>query len=748
MQITQKINGMTCAACVRAVERAVSRVPGVTDVSVNLATEKMRVRFDEQQASLEGIRAAISKAGYKAIDAPKQQAAQASAKQQLHAQQRKLVWSAVFALPLLFIAMAPMMGVPFPSWLQPMAFPLRYALVELLLCLPVMALGWRFYTVGFRSLWLRSPNMDALVAVGTTAAFAYSIYSCVQIVQGHHHAVDALYFESVGVIITLVMMGKYFEARSKGRAGAAIQALVQLSPPTAVVLHNGQEKEVVLDEVWVGDVLLVRPGARIPVDGVVVEGRSAVDESLMTGESLPVEKDIGDPLTSGSINGNGLLRMQATHVGEDTQLARIVRMVEEAQGSKAPIAKLADQVSGVFVPVVLGIAALSAVIWWIAGQDMTFVLTTFVSVLVIACPCALGLATPTAIMVGTGVGAEHGVLYKNGEALESAHGVELIAFDKTGTVTLGKPQVTDVITMEDTTPQQLLAWAAGAEAGSEHPLGQAVVAYAVLQNIPLETSQHMEALPGKGLVATVANRQVHVGNLALMRELALGSEKIGKERVALEQQATALAQTGKTLLFVALDQQIIGLVAVADVARTESPEVMNRLHAMGLRTAMITGDQAATAQTIAQQVGIDQVLAQVLPHEKAQEVKALQDQGRVAMVGDGINDAPALAQADVGIAIGSGTDVAIASADIVLMRDQLSGVPYAIALSRATIRNIKQNLFWAFGYNVLGIPVAAGLLYAFGGPQLNPMIAAAAMSFSSVSVVLNALRLYRFKGEM
>jgi Cu+-exporting ATPase len=743
---TIPIGGMTCAACSQRIEKTLSSLAGVERASVNLATEQATVVYKPTEVRLSGVRAAIERLGYQARPAQKRGMAdedRARKQREISVMWRKFFFSVLFSLPLLYIAMAPMIGwvrLPFPAALDPMRYPLVYALVQLLLVLPVMGVGYRFYTGGFRALWQRSPNMDSLIAIGTLAAFLYSVYNVFQIAAGRFAAVDALYFETSGVIITLILLGKTLEAVSKGRTGEAIKKLMGLAPKTAIILQDGQEREIPIDEVEIGDTVVVRPGAKIPVDGSVTQGHTAVDESMLTGESMPVDKSVGDQVYAASLNTTGAIRFRAQKVGDDTALAQIIRFVEDAQGSKAPIAQLADVVSGFFVPVVVAIALAAGLAWFIGtGFDLRFALTIFISVLVIACPCALGLATPTAIMVGTGKGAAYGILVKGGEALETAHSVDTIVFDKTGTLTEGKPTVTDILPLNGHTADGLLALAASAEAVSEHPLGQAIAAHARAKGVALQAVEGFEALTGMGIRAIIAGQTVLAGNRKLMDTQA----------VALDAQAEVsdrLAADGKTPMYIAVDGQAAGIVAVADVVKPGSREAMDSLRRMGVQVVMITGDNRRTANAIAQQMGIDRVLAEVLPQDKAGEVRALQAEGRkVAMVGDGINDAPALVQADIGIAIGSGTDVALESADIVLMRSDLRDVPTALELSRRTIRTIRQNLFWAFGYNVIGIPIAAGLLHLFGGPLLSPIIAAAAMSLSSVSVLTNALRLKRFK---
>jgi len=744
-QVHIPIEGMTCAACAARIEKKLSKLPGVEQASVNYAAERADVTFDPALVRLSELRQAIEKLGYKPLQADQPLTDQDAARKEaeIKGMWRRFRIAALFAAPLLYIAMAPMIpGLPgggVPSFLHPDHHPLVFALVQLFLVIPVVVVGRRFYTVGFRALIQRSPNMDSLIAVGTCAAVAYSLVSLFRIVQGDHHAVHSLYFESAGVIIALILLGKSLEARSRGRTGEAIKKLMGLAPKTATVLRGEEEIPLPIDEVEVDDIILVRPGEKIPVDGVVLEGHTAIDESMLTGESIPVEKTKGDRVYAASVNTNGTIRFQATKVGSDTALAQIIKLVEDAQGSKAPIAQLADVVSGYFVPIVIVIALVSAAAWLAAGEGIGFALTIFVSILVIACPCALGLATPTAIMVGTGKGAEHGILIKNGTALETAHKAQVVVLDKTGTITQGKPQVTDILPAPGTDASSLLLVTASAEHASEHPLGQAIVARAREENLTLLEVEQFENLPGRGIRAVMEGRTYHIGNRRLMEEVAA---RLGE----MAQPADALADEGKTPMFVAGEGKLLGIIAVADVVKESSAAAIASMKAMGLEVVMITGDNQKTADAIGRQVGVTSVLAEVLPQDKAAKVKELQEQGKkVAMVGDGINDAPALAQADIGIAIGSGTDVAMESADIVLMRSDLSDVPAALQLSRATIRVIKQNLFWAFGYNTVGIPVAAGLLHLFGGPLLNPMIAAAAMSFSSVSVLTNALRLKRWR---
>ncbi|RKD33625.1 heavy metal translocating P-type ATPase [Lacrimispora algidixylanolytica] len=746
-KVTIPIGGMTCAACARRVEKAIGKLEGIEETSVNFATEKATVTYDPQTVRLSVIRGAIEKAGYEALEVDKADAVdedRARKQKEIKTLWTKFIVSAIFSIPLFYIAMAPMITfvrLPFPAGIEPMRYPLIYALLELFLVIPVLAVGYRFYTVGFKALIQRSPNMDSLIAIGTSAAVIYSVYNTFQIASGHFMAVDALYYESAGVIITLILLGKSLEAVSKGRTSEAIKKLMGLTPKTAIIFVDGVEKEIPIDEVELGDVIIVKPGEKIPVDGTVISGNTSIDESMLTGESMPVDKKEGDPVYAASINTTGAFRFKAEKIGSETALAQIIKLVEDAQGSKAPIAQMADIVSGYFVPVVCAIALVSGVAWYFGtGGDLKFALTIFISVLVIACPCALGLATPTAIMVGTGKGAENGILIKGGEALETAHKITTIVFDKTGTITEGKPTVTDVLTIEGISKDMLLQLTASAEKNSEHPLGQAIVLGAKAAGLELFATEQFEALTGRGIQANIKGEDILAGNRKLMDES-------GISLAGMEEVSDRLAEEGKTPMYVAINGTLAGIVAVADVVKESSRAAIESLHKMGMEVAMITGDNAKTAAAIAKQVGIDRVLSEVLPKDKSNEVKKLQSEGKkVAMVGDGINDAPALAQADIGIAIGSGTDVAMESADIVLMRSDLMDVPTAIHLSKQTIRNIKQNLFWAFGYNVIGIPIAAGLLHLlFNGPLLNPIFAAAAMSLSSVSVLTNALRLKRFK---
>jgi len=738
------IEGMSCASCAMTIENAVSKIPGVDKASVNLATEIMTVEANDS-VTPEDIAKVVDGVGYGARPRGKsveEELEEKNEKKEAHLREmkRNLTISAIFAVPLLFIAMADMVGIPMPAFLSPMQSPVSYALIQLALVLPIIWLGRRFFVDGFKALSKGHPNMDSLVALGTSAAFLYSLYGTYHVLEGHAHFAMNLYYESAGVILTLITLGKYFEAVSKGKTSMAIQTLVGLAPKMATVLRDGQEVEVPVEEVQVGDLIRVKPGEKVPVDGVVTEGNSTVDESMLTGESIPVSKSVGDEVIGASLNKTGSFILKATKIGKDTALSQIIQLVEQAQGSKAPIAKLADKVSGVFVPIVIVLALVSGLAWYFLGQESwVFALTITISVLVIACPCALGLATPTAIMVGTGKGAENGILLKSGEALEEANHVNMVVFDKTGTITNGTPVVTDVVTADSTDADALIRLAASLEVASEHPLGEAIVAKAKEQGAAFDEVTNFEAIPGFGIKGHVGETLVFLGNEKWMRENGLANE-------AMNEKANRFAEQGKTPLYIGYNDAVQGLIVVADTVKESSARAIQTLHEMGIQVAMMTGDHERTAQAIAAEVGIDRVFSEVLPQDKANYVSKLQEEGYiVAMVGDGINDAPALAQAQVGIAIGTGTDVAIESADAVLMKSDLMDVPAMLKLSRATIRNIKENLFWAFAYNVIGIPFAMGVLHLFGGPLLNPMIAGAAMSFSSVSVVLNALRLKRWK---
>ena len=749
------ITGMSCAACSAHVEKAVRKLEGIRSADVSLMTNSMMADFDESVLSADDIIQAVKASGSGA-SLPARAGAKAEERrpndillEELAGMKRRFVWSLVFLLPLFYLSMGHMLGMPIPSFLSGHENMGAYALTQLLLTLPILYINDKYYKGGFKALWDRSPNMDSLVAVGSAAAMVYSIFALYQIIYGVSRGDMALveqyhmnlYFESAGMILTLITLGKFLETRSRGKTGEAISRLMDLAPKTASVLRDGAEVEIPVEEVKVGDRVVVRPGQSIPVDGVIIEGQSAVDESALTGESIPVDKVPGDKVAAASINKSGSFVFETSRVGEDTTLAQMIRLVEEASASKAPIAKLADRVAGVFVPVVMAIAAISAAAWLVTGHGVTQALTAGVAVLVISCPCALGLATPVAIMVATGKGAENGILVKSAEALETLHTVDTIVLDKTGTLTRGKPVVTDVIPGGEMDEDGLLTLAACLEGPSEHPLASAIVERAQEKGLTVSNVKEFRAVHGLGVEGTIGGHPFCGGSRAMMEER-------GADLGGLAEQADELAAQGKTPLYFADDKRVLGIVAVADTPKPTSAVAVSAFRQLGLNVVMLTGDNRRTADAIGKELGVTQVMAEVLPQDKERKVKQLQDQGRkVAMVGDGINDAPALARADVGLAIGAGTDVAIESADIVLMKSDLLDAAAAIELSRATIRNIKQNLFWAFFYNSLGIPLAAGVFYAALRWQLDPMFAAAAMSLSSVTVVSNALRLRFFKSR-
>ena len=755
MKQTFNVSGMTCSACSAHVEKAVCRLEGVAEVNVSLLTNSMQVTYDEDAASSEAIIAAVKNSGYGA-SLPQAAGTAAPAVRQedvmageLAQMKHRMVWSFAFLIPLFYISMGHMMGAPLPGFLTGMDNALAFAFTQLLLTLPIMYLNDKYYKVGFKTLFRGAPNMDSLIAVGSMAAVAYGVFAIYQIGFGLGHGDGDLvakyhmdlYFESAGMILTLITLGKFLETRSKGKTSQAITRLMDLAPKTARVLREGGEMEIPVEEVLVGDRIVVRPGQAIPVDGTVVEGASAVDESALTGESLPVDKGPGDKVAAASINKSGSFVFEATRVGQDTTLAQMIRLVEEASSSKAPIAKLADKVAGVFVPVVMVIAAVTALVWLAVTHSPEQALTAGVAVLVISCPCALGLATPVAIMVGTGKGAENGILVKSAEALETLHAIDTVVLDKTGTLTQGRPQVTDILPAGGVTESGLLGLAACLEAPSEHPLGAAIVEEAGARGLPRQPVERFAAVHGRGVEAVLGGRRCLAGNRAMM-------EEAGVDLSAWEDRAQALAAQGKTPLYFSKDTSLLGLIAVADTPKPTSRDAVAAFRSLGIDVIMLTGDNRRTADAIGAQLGVTEVMAEVLPQDKERKVSELQSQGRkVAMVGDGINDAPALARADVGLAIGAGTDVAIESADIVLMKSDLLDAAAAVELSRATIRNIKENLFWAFFYNSLGIPLAAGVFFPLLGWQLNPMFAAAAMSLSSVCVVSNALRLRFFKSK-
>lgn len=734
------VTGMTCAACSAHVEKAVSRLSGVQSAPVNLMLGSMTVTYDEKAVTEGDIIAAVKAAGYGASPASQTDQGQLRRDQDAALRRRKkhLIWSVVFLVPLFYLSMGHMMGLPLPQVLH--MHPLLLACLQLALVIPILILNRNYFTVGFSRLVKLSPNMDSLVAVGAAAGLVYSLIEMGLLAAGQVSGMPDLYFESAGMILTLVTVGKYLEERSRGKTTGAISALLALAPESAVVRRQGQELTIPTEEIVAGDTVIVRQGGRIPVDGVITDGHAAVDESAITGESLPVEKVPGDAVTSATVTSSGYLELRATRVGGDTTLSQIIRLMEEAASSKAPISRLADRISGIFVPAVMAISLTAALLWaFVGGMDVRFCLSIAIAVLVISCPCALGLATPVAIIVGTGQAAQQGILIKSAESLELLHKVQTVVLDKTGTVTMGQPRVTDILCAPGVTEEELLCVAASAEKPSEHPLAHAIVEESQARHIPLCPVSGFRSVPGGGIQATLSGEAVLAGNAGYLAQN-------GVSLAAMEADAHRLAEDGKTPLFFAESGRLLGCVAVADVVKPDSAKAIAALRRMGRRVVLLTGDNQRTANAIARQIGVDQVIAQVLPQDKAKCVAQLQQQGqRVAMVGDGVNDAPALAQADVGLAIGAGTDIAIESADVVLMKSSLLDIPSAMDLSRAVLRNIKQNLFWAFFYNSIGIPVAAGVLYPALHLTLNPMLAAAAMSLSSVCVVSNALRLRGWK---
>lgn len=748
------ITGMTCSACSAHVEKAVKKLEGMKNVSVNLLQNSMTVEYDESILTSQNIIDAVVDAGYGASlkDSGKSAGTSAQTKKENTAEKsakdmkKRLISSLCFLVPLMYVSMGHMLGAPLPQILSPEFNPLIFALVQLFLTLPVMYINRKYFRNGFKTLFKGSPNMDSLIAIGSGASAVYSIYVIFKMaysmgfgdmMTAHHLAMD-LYFESAAMILTLITLGKYFEARSKKRTSDALTKLMNLAPKTAVVERNGEEIEIPSEQVTAGDIVIIKPGQSIPVDGIIVEGRGSVDQSAITGESIPEEKTVGSAVIGATVNKTGYFKFKATKVGEDTTLAQIIKLVEEAGGSKAPIAKLADKVSGVFVPIVITIAVITTAVWMILGYPFNFALTMGISVLVISCPCALGLATPTAIMVGTGKGAESGILIKSAEALETAHLINTVVLDKTGTITMGTPTVTDVIPVKGESPESLVSLALSLEKLSEHPLSDAIVKYGKETGAKLLEAKNFFTKEGEGIGAEIEGRKILAGNLKMMHNNGIATDK-GEEA------ASSLAQEGKTPLYFAADGKLLGIIAVADTIKPTSPQAVAEFEKMGIDVVMLTGDNAKTAEAIRKKAGVKRVVAQVMPQDKAAEVQRLQKEGKkVAMIGDGINDAPALASADVGIAIGAGTDIAIESADVVLMKSDLLDGVNAVKLSKAVIKNIKENLFWAFFYNVIGIPIAAGVFY-WAGLTLNPMIGAAAMSFSSVFVVSNALRLKFFK---
>jgi len=748
------VTGMTCASCVAHVEKSVSKLEGVKTVNVNLLTNSMTVNFDDEKLKIDSIEKSVESAGYEAhvrelATNPVDRSIPKIDFVQLEQDEMKMRWwvSLVFLIPLLYISMGHMLGLPYPHDFHATENALLYAFTQFLLTLPIAFVNKKYFINGFKTLLKAAPNMDSLIALGSSAAIVYGIFAIYRIgyALGHadmetvNHFSQDLYFESGATILTLITLGKYLEAKSKSRTSDAITHLMNLAPKTATVLRENQEIEIPVEQVVVGDIVIVKPGQRVPVDGIVESGNSSVDESALTGESMPVFKQKGDAILSASMNKSGYFMLHVTKVGNDTTLAHIIQLVEEASSSKAPISKLADKISSIFVPVVIGIALLSIVVWMLVGYPFDFALSIGIAVLVISCPCALGLATPVAIMVGTGKGAEHGILIKSAESLEMAHKIDTVVLDKTGTITEGKPQVTDIFTGTSISENQLLELAAALEKPSEHPLSEAILMEAEKRGLKIKTVENFQAIPGQGIEATIAGEKYLAGNLKLMTDRNINLHEFAKL-------SDKLADEGKTPLFIADEKEIIGIIAVADVVKPTSKEAVELFKTLGMDVVMLTGDHARTAAAIQSQLGITSVIAEVMPQDKDKEVARLQAAGRtVAMVGDGINDAPALMRSNLGIAIGAGTDIAIESADVVLMRSDLLDAVTTLRLSKAVMINIKQNLFWAFFYNIIGIPLAAGVFYSVLGWKLNPMFAAAAMSFSSVTVVLNALRLLRFK---
>ncbi|MFR6171753.1 MAG: heavy metal translocating P-type ATPase [Blautia sp.] len=742
-----KVTGMTCSACSSRVEKCVEKLDGVNNVSVNLLTNSMQVDFDENKLTEEKIANSVIQAGY-GMEIPTGKAEKKEGKEDvveknIESMKKRTIWSFIFLIPLMYVAMGHMIGLPQPSFLTGDANAVSFALTQLLLCIPVLYINRAYFERGFRSLIHGAPNMDTLISVGSGASLIYGIFAIYRMGYGLgtqnmelvHRYLHDLYFESAVMILALINIGKYLEARSKGKTSEAIQKLIDLAPKTAMVERNGQVVEIAAEDVLIGDVLQVKPGSSIPADGIVVEGMTSVDEAAITGESMPVEKKKGDTVTAATLNKTGFIRMRAVKVGQDTTFSQIIRLVEEASSSKAPIARMADKIAGIFVPTVMGIALLTGIVWLLMGAEFEFALSCAIAVLVISCPCALGLATPVAIMVGTGKGAENGILIKSGEALEITHNVQSVVLDKTGTITEGKPVVTDIISF-GMAENEILKIGAALEKKSEHPLAEAVLLKA--KGMELPNAESFAAIPGKGITAEIQGTVYYAGNQKLIKEQGISCEK------ALSSMEK-LSEEGKTPLILADEKQVLGVIGVADVVKPTSAKAIQELKKLGIQVIMLTGDNARTAKAIQKQLDIDTVIAEVLPQDKEREISRLQEEGKtVAMVGDGLNDAPALARADVGIAIGAGTDVAIESADIVLMKNDLQDVATAIELSKAVIRNIKENLFWAFFYNVCGIPLAAGVLYPVFGLKLSPMFGAAAMSLSSLFVVSNALRLRFF----
>lgn len=743
------ITGITCQVCVNKIERKVGKLEGVKKIAVNLANSRGKILYDSEKIKLSEILEVIKKLGYegKKHEDIEEDSKAIESEKKLKQEFLEFKLAIFFSAIVFYISMGTMVGLPVPNIISPEINPLNFALIQLILAIPVIYIGRRFYKVGIKQLIMRSPSMDSLIATGTGSAILYSLYGTYKIYSGDFHYVHSLYYESGVVILALILLGKYLENVSKGKTSEAIKKLMNLKSKKATLVRDGKFVQVDIEEVELDEIVLVKPGESIPVDGVVVEGQSSVDESMLTGESIPVEKNIGDKVFGASINKNGVIQVKAQAIGKDTVISKIIKLVENAQGSKAPIAKIADKVSGYFVPTVMLIATVAGITWYYLGSrgivkiheaPSIFALTIFVAVMVIACPCSLGLATPTAIMVGTGRGAELGILIKSGEALEKAHKIDTIVFDKTGTLTIGKPKVTDIMSFSNIDEDEILRVAGALEEYSEHPLGEAIVEAGKERKLQFPKVEKFESITGKGVTGVIDGKKVYIGNIKLMRDFSID--------IINENILEKLAYQGKTPMYIAIEDSLIGVIAVADILKPEAIETIKELKNRGYHVGMITGDNKLTAQAIGKEAGIDIIFAEVTPEEKYLKVKELQEQGKnVAMVGDGINDSPALVQANIGIAIGGGTDIAMESADIVLMKRDLKDVLVAMELSHAVIKNIKENLFWAFIYNTVGIPVAAGVLYPLTGHLLNPMIAGAAMAMSSVSVVTNALRLKKFK---
>lgn len=743
------VMGMTCSACSAHVEKSVKGLSGINDVNVNLLQNTMVVDFDDSKLKEDDIIKAVVDGGYNAIVKGKTQP-NVEAKEvtsEIDSMKFRLIVSFAFLIPLMYISMGHMMGFPLPSFFHGTQNAVTFAFTQLLLTIPIVYVNRKYYIVGFKTLFKGSPNMDSLIAIGSSAAIVYGIFAIYNIGYGlghndidmvSHYSMD-LYFESAAMILALITCGKYLEAKSKGKTSDAIKKLIDLAPKQATVVRDNKEVVIAVEDVVIGDVIVVKPGQSIPVDGIIVEGNSSVDESALTGESIPVEKNVNDKVIGATINKSGYFKFKALKVGDDTTLSQIVQLVEEASSSKAPIAKLADKVSGIFVPIVITIAVISTIVWLLLGYPFSFALSIGIAVLVISCPCALGLATPTAIMVGTGKGAENGILIKSAESLEIAHTINTVVLDKTGTITEGKPKVTDILLFDKLDEKELLTIAASVEKQSEHPLADAIVEKAVQDNITLVEINNFEAISGQGVIGEFDNKKIIAGNLKMMQNYNIDISKH-------TQTSNELAEKGKTPLYFAIDNKLVGIIAVADVIKQTSKQAIDEFKNMGIDVVMLTGDNKKTAEAIRQQLGITKVIAEVMPQDKEKEIRNIQSESKkVAMIGDGINDAPALARADVGIAIGAGTDVAIESADIVLIKSDLLDAVTAVQLSKSVIKNIKENLFWAFFYNSIGIPLAVGVFYPILNWKLNPMFAAAAMSLSSVCVVTNALRLKSFK---